>query len=223
MLELKVIKMSNITVKEFDEVMLTVVKRQIELKSDYTPEEIVKIVLKNARDKNYKGITRRCIPFFQSINVESVLKSLTGYDFEKAIDVYAKRINMLLNQKQIINKEDERLDVNYIINANVLDVEQVKQMLKGYSKDEMIAILEQAYKFNDSFSKLIDQGHYYLLRNKTSIIGNDINSKVRNFITYIENYDLYQNNIYLDHINASKKNLDDFLKSDLPYEQKVKF
>lgn len=202
--------MSKITIEQLDEVMEKVIKRQIELKSDYSIEQMVTTVFENVKKGNYRGITRSCVPFFQSINIEETLKELMGCGFESAVYIYSKRIDALFRQKEQKKQRSEgsnRYDVNYILNMEVFDIAQVKKLLNGYSNYEIIQILSKAYEYNDSFTKLIEQGHNYVLRNDTSISGDDLNSKVKNFITFMEHYDIYQNDIYLSQINDTTQRL----------------
>lgn len=217
--------MSKITIEQLDEVMKKVIKRQIELKSDYSIEQMVTTVFENVRKDNYQGITRSCVPFFQSINIEETLKELMGCGFESAVYIYSKRIDSLLRQKEEVKQKSDssnRYDVNYILNMEVFDINQVRELLNGYSNYEIIQILSKAYEYNDSFTKLIEQGHNYVLRNDTSISGDDLNSKVKNFITFMERYDIYQNNIYLSQINDTKRNLDLFLDANISLNDKVR-
>lgn len=217
--------MSKITIEQLDEVMIKVIKRQLELKSDYSIKQMVTMVLENAKNGNYQGITRSCIPFFQNINIEETLKDIMGCDFKSAVYIYSKRIDTFFKQKVDMKQSDaslNRYDVNYILNAQVFDINHVRELLKGYSINEIIEILSRAYEHNDSFAKIIEQGHDYVIKNDTSNYGTDLNSKIRNFITFIQHYDIYQNDIYQGQINDTKRNLDLFLDTNISLNDKVR-
>ena len=220
-----------VNINEFDNIMKQVINRQLEFTPNRSVKEMVSVILKQLKNKNFQGITKKCIPFFKSINIVETMEKLMGCDFDSAVYLYSKRMDSFYksNQNKSVNNitanrtyNSDQMVINDVINSMEEAKTLVDTLYQGVGYNNLINILKRSYKVNTSLQKYIEEGHTYVFRKGGISLDTSLDNKINNFISYVRNYyKLTLEDEHNSHIKTTAKEIDGINTLNLNYNQKI--
>ena len=206
-----------VKIEQFDNEIIKIVNRQIELGTNYSIDQIVKTALTNMSNGNFTGITRSAQPFFRAIDTKKVLEELMGCEFSSALYIYSKRIDSFYKSNNLTSRLEKQV-------GGMNELKQIIDSL-GTSMEttDLANVLKQAYLNNDSVSSLIEEGYEFMLREGNTLGYDDLDNKINVFISYIVGnyYTNFVNDQYKLGVKETAKNIDNNLSmlQILPYDK----
>lgn len=206
-----------VKIEQFDNEIIKIVNRQIELGTNYSIDQIVKTALTNMSNGNFTGITRSAQPFFRAIDTKKVLEELMGCEFSSALYIYSKRIDSFYKSNNLTSRLEKQV-------GGMNELKQIIDSL-GTSMEttDLANVLKQAYLNNDSVSSLIEEGYEFMVREGNTLGYDDLDNKINVFISYIVGnyYTNFVNDQYKLGVKETAKNIDNNLSmlQILPYDK----
>lgn len=206
-----------VKIEQFDNEIIKIVNRQIELGTNYSIDQIVKTALTNMSNGNFTGITRSAQPFFRTIDTKKVLEELMGCEFSSALYIYSKRIDSFYKSNNLTSRLEKQV-------GGMNELKQIIDSL-GTSMEttDLANVLKQAYLNNDSVSSLIEEGYEFMVREGNTLGYDDLDNKINVFISYIVGnyYTNFVNDQYKLGVKETAKNIDNNLSmlQILPYDK----